>query len=106
MKITMETLSEFLGELAREHDNVHDGTIRLRQMNHEVNEVVHEISYTVTALIVDEEGNGHLIRYAEACGDDVSPATNGTNRMTDNADHLTTECDVLGLKVRPGEIEL
>lgn len=106
MKITIETLTEFLDELIRETKNIHEGIIRLRKMSVEVNEVTNDISYTITALAVDSDGNGHLLRYHEECGVDVSGNGNATAKMNEGIDLLMESCDTLGIQVRPGEIEL
>ena len=106
MKITLESMSELLSELQREHNNVHDGTIRVRQISTEINEVVREISFVVTAVVADQEGNGYLLRYAEDCGNDVSPSNDGSQRREAAIDILTEECDKIGLHIRSGEIEL
>jgi len=106
VKITIESMAELVSELTREVGNIHDGTVRVRKISTPANEIVSEISYVVTALVADEDGSGYLLRFSEDCGSDVSPAADGTDTMAEGLDLLTEECDKIGLRIRPGEIEL
>ncbi len=106
MKVTIETLADFLGELEMDAKSIMEGTVRIRQVRDPVNEVVWDVEYVVTAVVSDSSGGGFLIRYREACGQDVVPDTDGSNRMSDDIEIITEKCDQLGLHVRPGEIEL
>lgn len=106
MKITIETLAEFISEIEKEADRIHEKTVRIRQIKDRVNEVVLECGYVATAVVSDGGGGGYLLRYEESCGRDVESQLTGTEKTTDAVDFITDKCDGLGLHVRPGEIEL
>jgi len=112
MIIEFDTLADFLDEIAVEASRIHEKTVRAQTVKaaEQAEGVSYKVAYTVTALVKSDDGQWLLQYYDLAGSDEPNRRTNPHRAGSDQAQAWDSQvketCDQLGLKKRPGRIEV
>ena len=113
MRVVHDNIDDLLADLRAEASAIYQKVVRVQI--HRLDEFSGErhkagtsfiMGLCVTALVRHDDGDW-CIEFAEACGrDDLGHPDGGTDVMLDWRTRVQKLCHELGLKVRPGKIEV
>ncbi len=108
MIVNHNTLDDFQAEIGSTSERLHSRTVRaaIDRTPLQVEAITFGVTFTATAMVVDDEEGCYLTRFSQVTGRDDSDTQDGTTAAESLRKTLEDFCDNCGLVVLPGEIEL
>jgi hypothetical protein len=108
MIVNLWSLEDFIAEITAERDSIADNIVRwmANQAPLQKEGISHQVEVWATAVRADGQGEPWLLEFGQVAGEVAADDSRGMVKAEELRFTLKTACDKLGLKLRPGKIEL